>query len=442
MSGGEQKQDLVRNLTGGLARFLKPEIGIACLVLMTGVAGLSVALAEDLSRQQLYANFTAAYGAGDLEEARDWGIRLIDAKAAEVGEDSPELIVSLINLAGVDLELMNWSASETVANRALAILDAQPDDHFAHRIELVKILANAQLGLRDVDKASDTLYAALAINNRQRPVDQRHVAEIYAMLVEVARREGDVRGGDQACSRSLKAWTKIYAKDSVELVTYIEDAADWYRVSSQFGRERKMHRRTIDILEQHYGPADARLASPLHKIAASYTIDRKRPKKAREALERAAGLDFPDSAEAALMQATVQVNLGDHDIVFGSLADGADAYRRAWRMLASHGEFGAGYATQYFSDARRLYFHQPSKPANTGKGADYFTEGYVLMEFTVSADGTLTDLDIVASRPVEMKEALFFKALKKARYRPRLVDGEPVETSNVQLRSTYSYTNR
>ena len=218
--------------------------------------------AEDLSRQQLYANFSAAYRAGDLETARDWGVRLIDAKAAEVGEDSPDLIVSLINLAAVDLELMDWSASETVANRALAILDAQPDDHFAHRIELVKILASAQLGLRDVDKANDMLHAALAMNNRQRPVDQRHEAEIYAMLVEVARREGDVRGGNRACSRSLKAWTKIYAEGSAELVTYIEDAADWYRFSSQFSRERKMHRRSIEILEQNYGPADARLASP------------------------------------------------------------------------------------------------------------------------------------------------------------------------------------
>ena len=218
MSGGEQKQDLVKNLTGGLARFLKPEIGIACFVLMTGVAGFSVAFAEDLSRQQLYANFSAAYRAGDLETARDWGVRLIDSKAAEVGEDSPDLIVSLINLAAVDLELMDWSASETVANRALAILDAQPDDHFAHRIELVKILASAQLGLRDVDKANDMLHAALAMNNRQRPVDQRHEAEIYAMLVEVARREGDVRGGNRACSRSLKAWTKIYAEGSCDVL--------------------------------------------------------------------------------------------------------------------------------------------------------------------------------------------------------------------------------
>jgi tetratricopeptide (TPR) repeat protein len=425
-----------------LTLFSRLEIGLSCVVLMAGVISLSTAIADELSQQQIYNNFGSAYRAGEMDQARTWAAKLLEVKQTKYGQDSPELIVSLINLAGVDLQLMDWAGSETSASRALSILDAQPNDILAHRLILMKMLASAQLGLGRRDAASDTLNAALATNKRQKPVNQLYRAEIYAMYVEIAKLEIDVKDGNRACSKALDATTKHYGKGSVELVPAIEDAAGWYRFSSQLSTERKMHRRSIEILEQHYGPSDASLANPLRGIASSYMIERKSPKKGLAALERAVALDFSDSTEAVLLQSNMEAELGDYLLLFGDPGASTEAYRKSWRMMASHDELGAGYANRYFDEPVRIYYDQPSTPANTGKGADYFTEGYVLMEFTVGVDGTLTDLEIVESKPREMKELLFFRALRKARYRPRVIDGEPVATGNVQLRNAYRETNR
>ena len=452
MQDEEKIPGCITGLGHRLAAFSMQKVFLAGCLLMAGLAALPVVTAEELSRQQIYDNFAAAYQAGDLATARDWGVRLVEAKQAELGADSPQLIISLLNLASVNLQLMDWDAARFNASQALAILDAQPvdaqpidaqpGDTFAKRMEFLTILAKAQLGLREEGDARDTITAAFLINNKQIPVDKWHEAELHALLFEIARREQHERSGNQAAANSLKARTEYYGETSIDLVPYIEEVADWYRASSQLGRERKMHQRSIEILEQHYGPSDAHLVNPLREIAATYLISHKSPGKALATLERAAALTYPETAEAELLQALVQADLGDYHVVFGKPEDGTVAYRQSWRQMDANDELGPEYANRYFAEVRQLYYNQPDNPASSTKGADFFTEGYVLTEFTVSADGTLTDIRVVESKPVQMKERLFVKALQKARFRPRLIDGEPVATKNVPLRNSYGYVRR
>ena len=58
-------------------------------------------------------------------------------------------------------------------------------------------------------------------------------------------------------------------------------------------------------------------------------------------------------------------------------------------------------------------------------------EGYCLIEFTVTKLGTVTD-----ARPVECSSSLFERASVNAalkfKYKPRVVDGEPIEVPGVQ----------
>lgn len=397
---------------------------------------------EDLSRQQIYDNFAAAYQAGELVKAREWAVKLIEAKEAELGAESPELIVSLINLAGLELQLKDWTSAQATTERAIAILDEQGEPEFAHRMELMLLRAKVQLGWHEDEQARATVNDALAINAKNRPVDKWYEAELYWLLVEVARREQHERSGNQACTDSLKARTEYFGKASVDLVPFIEDAADWYRASNQLSRERKLHEQSIAILVKNYGATDERLAEPLRDIASTYTISRKNPDKAREALERAANLEFGSGIQSVASQALVQAELGDYHVVFGDAQGSAAAYGASWNALAAHAELGAGYANRFFSEVSRLYYQQPDAPANTTKGADYFTEGYVLTQFTVETDGSLSDITIVESVPVEMQERLFVKALEQGRFRPRVVDGEPVTTPRVQMRNNYGYARR
>jgi protein TonB len=58
------------------------------------------------------------------------------------------------------------------------------------------------------------------------------------------------------------------------------------------------------------------------------------------------------------------------------------------------------------------------------------TEGSVVVEFTITKSGSVTDVRIVASTDPVFEPAAA-AAIGKTRYRPRIVDGAPVETRGV-----------
>jgi tetratricopeptide (TPR) repeat protein len=322
------------------------------------------------------------------------------------------------------------------------IIEQQSDGNSQQHTILLLTSARAELGLRDEKQAYDTLYEALRLNKKTNPVDKWTEADIYQLLVEIAKRGLDTRDGNYAVKKSLQARVEFFGDNSVQMAPYYEDAAAWYRISTQYGEERKQHQRTIAVLEARYGKDDVRLATPLMGVAATYMIPHKGPKKVEAALSRARALNYPDSAAATFIHARVLANLADYYIVFDDPDRSITLYREAWHLMADHAGLGADTANQFFSATTRLYFHQPDRPASSGKGADFFAEGYVLLGFDISRTGMLENVEILESRPVQMREKLFFDAAKKARYRPRVVDGEPVVNRNESMRFSYNYINR
>ncbi|XOV87684.1 MAG: hypothetical protein ACFHX7_22470 [Pseudomonadota bacterium] len=60
----------------------------------------------------------------------------------------------------------------------------------------------------------------------------------------------------------------------------------------------------------------------------------------------------------------------------------------------------------------------------------------VQLDFTVNADGTVSDVEVLGDPPNRVAR-LMREVLYKTRFRPRIVDGEPVVTENYQLTQTF-----
>ena len=63
-------------------------------------------------------------------------------------------------------------------------------------------------------------------------------------------------------------------------------------------------------------------------------------------------------------------------------------------------------------------------------------EGWVELEFTVTRMGTVTNIRVTASSNA-MFESTAVRALEKFKYRPRIVNGQPVEVTGVQYRIVF-----
>lgn len=64
-------------------------------------------------------------------------------------------------------------------------------------------------------------------------------------------------------------------------------------------------------------------------------------------------------------------------------------------------------------------------------------EGYVIVEFTVTKQGTTRGVHVVEAKPTGIFDRAAIQAAEKFKYKPRVVDGEPIEVPGVQNRITF-----
>ncbi len=63
--------------------------------------------------------------------------------------------------------------------------------------------------------------------------------------------------------------------------------------------------------------------------------------------------------------------------------------------------------------------------------------GYCIVEYTVTKTGSIRDPKAVDCQPSGIFESASVKAATKFKYKPRVVDGEPIEVAGVQNKFTY-----
>lgn len=65
-------------------------------------------------------------------------------------------------------------------------------------------------------------------------------------------------------------------------------------------------------------------------------------------------------------------------------------------------------------------------------------EGWVIVEFTISAAGTVKDPVVIDSHPSDIFNRAMLRAIRKWKYKPKIVNGVPVERPGVRVRQNFS----
>jgi protein TonB len=82
-------------------------------------------------------------------------------------------------------------------------------------------------------------------------------------------------------------------------------------------------------------------------------------------------------------------------------------------------------------DAMPLVRIEPEYPMNARQNG---IEGWAVVEFTISAAGTVKDAVVIASEPGTVFDRAALNAVRKWKYNPKIVDGRPVERSGIKVR--------
>ncbi len=76
-------------------------------------------------------------------------------------------------------------------------------------------------------------------------------------------------------------------------------------------------------------------------------------------------------------------------------------------------------------------------PQYPPRAASRGIEGWVIVEFTISAAGTVKDPVVVDSHPSAIFNRAMLRAIRKWKYKPKIVDGVAVERIGVRVRQNF-----
>lgn len=231
-------------------------------------------------------------------------------------------------------------------------------------------------------------------------------------------------------SSSLASDTAALTLEQRKMQAYAKRQYDRGRMAMARGNkeEAKDHyREAIKTYEKYFGKADERLVEPLAAYAQTYADLWQEPKKKqRSVLERLLQL-YDDLGKSGHERAAVMAQLGDWWVTKENEERSTDYYRRAWQAVAD--ERGAEQANREFQKARTLYFKPPVyRPKDLGGRAST-----TVMSFTIARSGRVEDVRIVESDSRAELTAALNKALRARRYRPPVVDGEPLEVADLKM---------
>jgi len=100
---------------------------------------------------------------------------------------------------------------------------------------------------------------------------------------------------------------------------------------------------------------------------------------------------------------------------------------------------GSGFGLQASdSDVVPVVRVNPQYPI---RAAERGIEGWVELEFTITASGTVKDPVVIAAKPARVFDVEALRAIGKWRYNPKIVDGKPVERSGVKVRLRFRLEN-
>lgn len=361
-----------------------------------------------------------------------------DEATRQHGAGAFELVDPLLDLATAEARAGDFSEAA---------------DHFAGAVRLVETLRGAMhdrlleplrgLGLSanaagDFSQAAEALERALHIMRIHHGLHYLGQTELLHALARSYVGLGQSADAEFKKRTALTLAEREYGAESLRLLPAVSALAEWYHEQHRYFEERTLLERKIDLLETEYGKNDPRLIEPLRTLALSYRLEYNPLPEGLKALKRALDIHELHAGDKAAHAATL-VDLGDWYLVFRERMRAMQTYARAYDLLSGDAAM-ADRLEALFGSPVPLFYVRPRPPEiDPDAPEEELGRGFVLVEYDVSSIGRAVDIELLDSDPPGVMDHRFKLSLRGARFRPRIVDGKPVHTKGLRMRSTFAF---
>lgn len=305
-------------------------------------------------------------------------------------------------------------------------------------------LGKSLMALGKYDEASAVLSQAKDITHRNHGIYNLVQTPIVNRLTRVHYDRGEYSKANREQKFLLRANEETYG-EAPQLLPALRRMGRWQEKIGRSDLARNTYRRAMGIMQRAYGSDDLRMIGPLRDYANSYlntprgynrVMSGAGANALREVIRIYEAQTYSDAADVA--EAWGQ--LGDWYVIGGRRRQANDAYAQAGQLLL---EAGGGDSDQFSWPVEIEYEDVPIGIRNSRIAE--FKPGIAVLEFefTVTSSGRVSDLTVIRDDLDYPRFAIEVgQRVKAARYRPRIIDGSPVDTRGVRKTIRYDLARR
>jgi tetratricopeptide (TPR) repeat protein len=440
------------------------QLGAAQLWAAEPVAAVAIPPAGSV--QAIRQEYQAQYERLDWTAAATTAQRLVDAARAKK-TDPLALADALVLLGNAEIGGKNMTGAETHFAEALQLVEERVGATNSRLIEPLRGLGFALAAQGKHDVAVPLMERALVIWRRNYGLFDPKQQGLLRNLAESEAANRHITEGERHILYLQSIGERRFGREDPRLVPVLCIVGEWYVQANLLTLAREKFRAALDIVDEKVGKNSLIAVEPLRGLANSYVSelrlanfgprsdDRDRTNAigvsndtratnprylnpdGERVLARALKIldSNPERPPALLVETLIQQ--GDLLQLRNNFEQALPYYRRAAVTMSADPSARPGTINP-LEFPTQVYFPVPLLAIrNLNRPPEEVVERFVEAEFTVTAQGAVKDIKVAEQDATPRQIAETVEAVRVARYRPKFVNGDPVDTTAVVYRQVF-----
>ena len=370
----------------------------------------------------------AFIGARDFSAALGPAESIIDAQRSE---REPQYPADLAALGLIRAELRNLDAALNNLIEAIDLVVKAEGEYSATLIEYYRGLGRTYIKGGQYQQAIVTLEQAQHITQRHLGLFNVEQAALLDDITTAYLGLGNTVDAQKMQVERLDNAIRRFGPTDPRVIPFRYTLAQYYERSRLPESAREQYEEVLISQEGRLGSADAGLLAPLRELVQLDLLVSQGA--ATEQHDRLAAVLEQSQNATPIDRGLSLALLGDWATVTGDTAAAADYYRDAWRTLNAQPDVDVA---EYFRKPTMIDFVPPLSPVDRNERSKRYTWAELVLEFDVTAEGLPSDVRVMTrDQRLASLQTRYNRRMRETHFRPRLVAGEPVATTNV--RSTH-----
>lgn len=369
-----------------------------------------------------------------LITARDFEAALNPAQQAiaqQAEQRDADYAFDLAALARIQSELRNLEEAESRYLEAVELVADAEGEYSVTLIDLYRGLGRSYIRAGRYPQAISTLEQAQHISQRNLGLFNVEQSPLLDDITTAYLGLGNTAEARELQLQRLENAVRRFGAEDPRVIPYRYVLANYFERSRLPVSAQEQYSLVLDAQEAALGPSAAPLIAPVRQLAKLDLLLTQGEKS--ENRDRLAALLEQNPDAEPLESGLGYALLGDWATVAGDHAAARDHYHRAWSLLSQRDDVDVA---DYFGKPAMIDFIAPLSPVDRGDRSDPYAWGQVVLEFDVTAEGLPSGVRLADSATGTLQQR-YLRRVRETHFRPRLVDGVPVATTNV--RSTHYF---